>query len=61
MRIQIQGAILMGIHADPNSLINNFGSGSSNRKSVILDPDPSVTRDGEKKVINFGIMKTQMG
>jgi len=36
------------------SEINNFGSGSSNWKSEISDPDPSVTRDGEKKVVNFG-------
>jgi len=43
--------------------INNFGSGSSNLKSGISDPDLSVTWDGEKKVVNFGygIMKTQMG
>ena len=40
------------------SKINNFdsGSGSSNWKSGIsdMDPDPSVTWDGEKKVVNFG-------
>ena len=30
-------------------------------RSLILDPDPSVTRDGEKKLSILVIRKTQMG
>jgi len=45
------------------SEIKNFGSGSSKWKSGISDPDPdpSVTRDGEKKVDNFGYYKDKNG
>jgi len=45
------------------SEINNFGSGSgsgsSNWKSGISDPDPSVTRDGEKKSWQFWLLWRQ--
>jgi len=30
-------------------------------KSGISDPDPSVTRDGEKKVVNFGYYEDKNG
>ena len=55
LNIKIQKSALPKIEYQcSGSEINNFGSGSSNRKSGISDPDPSVTRDGEKRIVNFG-------